>query len=206
MRQHALPPLGRARDRRPTALADFRNEPNQFGWVVEIDPYSPDRRRASAPRSAASAMKAAGPAFVAGRSRPSTWATTRGANISTSSSRPPWVAADATAADRLAIGDKYLDAGTLYVAKFNADGTGTWLPLQFGTAPLDALERRLSVRRPGRHAGQHPPGRRCAGRDQDGSSGMDRGQSGERRSLSDADQQHDAHARDRVPMRPIRAL
>ena len=32
-------------------------------------------------------------------------------------SATPWSAADASAANRLAIGDKYLDAGTLYVAQ-----------------------------------------------------------------------------------------
>jgi secreted PhoX family phosphatase len=40
-----------------------------------------------------------------------------------------WNPADANATDRMAIGDKYLDSGKLYVAKFNADGTGQWIEL-----------------------------------------------------------------------------
>jgi hypothetical protein len=47
-----------------------------------------------------------------------------------------WDAADASAANRIAAGDKYLDAGKLYVAKFNADGTGQWIELSIANAAI----------------------------------------------------------------------
>jgi secreted PhoX family phosphatase len=119
---------------------DFRNEPNHFGWVVEIDPYD----AASVPRTRTAlgrfAHEGAWPAnFVAGR-RPVYYLgdDSRGEYIYKFVSATAWDAADASAANRLAIGDKYLDSGTLYVARFNADGSGTWLPLTFGTGPLTA--------------------------------------------------------------------
>ena len=118
---------------------DFRNEPNQYGWVVEIDPYNP----ASTPRKRTAlgrmnhegvwpgrAIAGVKPAFYMGDDAQSEY-------IYKFVSNAAWSAADAGAADRLAIGDKYLDAGTLYVARFNADGTGVWLPLVFGTNGLD---------------------------------------------------------------------
>lgn len=122
------------------ALADFRNEPNQFGWVVEVDPYNPSA--APRKRTALGRMGHEGcwPGnFVAGR-KPAFYMgdDSRREYLYKFVSATAWSAADATNADRLAMGDKYLDAGTLYVAKFNADGTGTWLPLVFGTGPLTA--------------------------------------------------------------------
>jgi secreted PhoX family phosphatase len=119
---------------------DFRNEIFQYGWVVEIDPFDP----ASTPRkrTALGRMNHEGceigrtvagvkPAFYMGDDA-------QNEHIYKFVSATPWAAADATAANRLAIGDKYLDAGTLYVAKFAADGSGQWLPLVFGQGPLTA--------------------------------------------------------------------
>jgi secreted PhoX family phosphatase len=122
------------------ATADFRNEPNQFGWVVEVDPYVPTstpRKRTALGRMG---HEGCWPGlFVAGR-KPAWYMGDDAVNeyLYKFVSNTAWVAADANATDRLAIGDKYLDAGTLYVAVFNADGTGTWRPLVYGTAPLDA--------------------------------------------------------------------
>ena len=119
---------------------DFRNEPNQFGWVVEIDPYDPTsipRKRTALGRMNHEGCWPSIP--VAGR-KLAFYMGDDAANeyVYKFISDTPWVAADAAPADRLATGDKYLDAGTLYVAKFNADGSGQWLPLVFGTGPLTA--------------------------------------------------------------------
>lgn len=122
------------------ALSDWRNEPNQFGWIVEIDPYSPG----STPRkrTALGRMNHEGcwpGAFVAGR-KPAWYMGDDAVNeyLYKFVSATAWTAADATASNRLSIGDKYLDNGTLYVAVFNADGTGSWKALTFGTGPLTA--------------------------------------------------------------------
>lgn len=120
-----------------SATADFRNEPNQFGWCVEFDPYD----KSQAPRKRTALGRFAHEGAWLGR-------LTAGKKVSVYLgddsrreyfykfvSSANWDPADAQAANRLAVGDKYLDAGTLYVAKFNADGTGTWLPLVFGQVP-----------------------------------------------------------------------
>ncbi len=129
-----------------TATDDYRNEHNQFGWIVETDPY--DRTAAPRKRTALGRFNHEGawPSnFVAGR-RPAWYMGDDAQNeyLYKFVSATPWVPADATAADRLAIGDKYLDAGTLYVAVFNPDGTGTWSALTFGNGPLTAANATYS--------------------------------------------------------------
>ncbi|KPL68863.1 phosphatase [Erythrobacter sp. SG61-1L] len=120
-----------------TATQDYRNEPNQMGWVVEIDPYDPTSKPRK--RTALGRMGHEG-AWLGKLEAGRKVAVYMGDDarreyfykfVSTAT----WEARDAMADNRLAIGDKYLDSGTLYVAKFNADGTGSWLPLVYGQVP-----------------------------------------------------------------------
>ncbi len=120
-----------------SATTDWRNEPNQFGWVVEIDPY--DKTKTPRKRTALGRMGHEGAwfgSFIPGKKLAVYLGDdARGEYFYKFVSNATWTASDAQAADRLAIGDKYLDAGTLYVARFGADGSGRWIPLVFGQVP-----------------------------------------------------------------------
>ncbi len=133
-------PVFRRWDARATgasALEDYRNEPNTLGWVVEIDPYDPS----STPRkrTALGRMGHEG-AWLGKLEAGKKLAVYMGDDARREYlykfvSAQAWDPADAQAADRLAVGDKYLDNGTLYVARFDASGNGVWLPLVFGSVP-----------------------------------------------------------------------
>lgn len=115
---------------------DFRNVANTFGWVVEIDPFAPNstpRKRTALGRVRHEGCWPA-PA-VAGR--PVVFYTgddARNEYIYKYVSNRPWNAADANKG--MAVGDKYLNEGKLYAAKFNDDGTGEWLLLSMSNPAL----------------------------------------------------------------------
>ncbi len=114
-----------------SAAEDYRNEMNNFGYIVELNPYNPQqqlRKRSALGRmgheNVSFARVVAGQPVVAYMGDDS-----RGEYIYKFVSEAMWRAEDAQAADPFAVGDRYLDKGTLYVARFKPDGTGEWIEL-----------------------------------------------------------------------------
>ena len=114
-----------------SAKDDYRNEMNTFGYVVEMDPYDksqPVRKRTGLGRfaheSVAFAKPVAGQPIVAYMGDDA-----RGEYIYKFVSDAKWDPKDASPANRLAAGDKYLDKGTLFAARFKDNGSGEWLEL-----------------------------------------------------------------------------
>jgi uncharacterized protein len=111
---------------------DYRNVPNTFGWVVEIDPFDPD----STPKKRTALGRFAHEGAWLGPVRagePLVWymgCDSRNEYIYKYVSNRKWNPRDAD--EGMAAGDKYLDDGKLYVAKFNTDGSGQWIELAYG--------------------------------------------------------------------------
>ena len=120
------------------AVNDYRNAHNTYGWVVEIDPFSPN----STPRKRTALGRCGHEGACLGTvevGKPLVWYMgddARNEYIYKFVSNKNWDAADATGG--LAAGDKYMDDGKLYVAKFKADGTGEWVELAFGKNGITA--------------------------------------------------------------------
>ncbi|EHL22893.1 MAG: phosphatase [Acidovorax sp. SCN 68-22] len=118
---------------------DYRNEMNGMGYIVEIDVLDksrPAKKRTFLGRfaheSAAFGTPVVGQPLVVYMGDDA-----RNEYVYKYVSTALWSAADANPADRMATGDKYLDNGKLYVAKYNADGSGQWIELSLAN-PLIA--------------------------------------------------------------------
>ncbi len=107
------------------------NEPNRFGWVVEIDPFAPDSRPVK--RTALGRFKREGASCVQnydGRVVVYSGDDEYFQYIYRFVSRDPYEPGYPNHNRTL------LDNGTLSVARFREDGSLGWLPLVFGEGPL----------------------------------------------------------------------
>lgn len=114
-----------------SALDDYRNEPNGFGWMVEVDPF--DETSTPVKRTLLGRFAHEGVVFNrVEEGKPVVCYSgddARHEYIYKFVSAQPYYQASA--------GGHLLDSGTLYVARFNDDGSGEWLPLVYGMAPLN---------------------------------------------------------------------
>ena len=115
-----------ASSRADSATGDYRNEPNTFGWVVEIDPFDPTstpKKRTALGRfrhecAAMPHLKDGDPAVV----------------YTGDDAQFEYIYKFVSSGRYRQGGDNaaLLEDGRLYVARFNADGSGDWLALVFG--------------------------------------------------------------------------
>jgi secreted PhoX family phosphatase len=113
--------------------AKHPNEPNRFGWIVEIDPYEPTSKPIKRTALGRCCHECATPSLAPdGRLAMYT------GDDKVFEYIYKFVSRDRVDMNNRAANASVLDNGVLYVAKFNADGSGEWLPLVHGQRGLTA--------------------------------------------------------------------
>ena len=115
-----------------SATEDYRNEPNCFGWMVEIDPFDPQ----STPKKRTSLGRFGHEGVVFAPAVDGQPVVCYSGDDSTNEFIYKFVSEQPF--QKGVTDGSILDTGTLYVGRFNDDGTGDWLPLVHGQNGLTA--------------------------------------------------------------------
>lgn len=117
-----------ASTRGATPAEDYRNEPNTYGWVVEIDPFDPT----STPKKRTALGRFGHEGAWVAPVQQGQPVTVYMGDDSQFEYVYKFVSSGRWMKQRPAANRELLENGTLYVARFNEDGSGDWIALTFG--------------------------------------------------------------------------
>lgn len=122
-----------------SATEDYRNEANTFGWIVEIDPF--DANSTPIKHTALGRFAHEGIVFAPAEEGKPLVA------YSGDDARFEYIYKFVSAKpyQRATAGSHLLESGTLYVARFDEDGNGEWLPLDINNTEFQAAARAANV-------------------------------------------------------------
>lgn len=115
-----------------SATDDYRNEANTFGWIVEIDPFNPN----STPIKHTALGRFAHEGIVFQKAKTGQPIVAYSGDDATNEYIYKFVSKHAY--NKRTAGSWLLEEGTLYAAKFNADGSGEWLALDINDPAFQA--------------------------------------------------------------------